>query len=580
MSGCGCGRDGAGCACEGTGAAGVAQHGVYTQPVFSDGQLLCADDLEALVTWARGKHRLHNRYLVGDGIVCGLEVTCSRRAEGSVLVRAGYALDCCGNDIVVPCDLTLDVIELIALLPRDAGCVDPCPPPVQDDKGKGTASGTPPSQPRSYELFVEYTEIPGDLMAPYSTGEASSRACQPTRIREGYRFGVRCARPPGKASDDLIGALGSCAAVKDRLDQVEKAGQTAGSLIGRSQEEALPEPPPDEELQAAREALAAGPDLQRAVQVAGMALRLAAAGRGDTAREVLDEVRAALDPVRDAAARTPSGDPLASAQVDALAAQVESLAGRLHEPRPTMADRLLVAGAVAGPPVTESLRSVVLDARDWALCWMEQRPGTRCDAERTLLRLAVPRDDDPEALRRAAEGVATAIRGILLDCLCSAVSPPCRPCDDPALVLAVVTVANCEVVEVCTAGRRHAITGPALRYWLPFEAVERALAKVCCGDGAPSTLLGLLEEARTTLQAALTERLKPPPRVPSAAQSPAAAGTADAAPAPADNTTQGDGHPPSVKQQRLVTMLNSQVQTLQARVRKLELAAARDGDHG
>ena len=113
--GCGCGQSGgsgSGCGC--APRAGVVRDGAFTRPTFFDGQLLCADDLQALAAYTRAKQRLHNRYLAGAGVVCGLEVVCSKAQRGSVIVQAGYALDCCGNDIVVPCDQTVDINELVA----------------------------------------------------------------------------------------------------------------------------------------------------------------------------------------------------------------------------------------------------------------------------------------------------------------------------------------------------------------------------------------------------------------------------------------------------------------------------------
>jgi len=47
------------------------------------------------------KRRLTNRHMFGPGVVCGLEVDCDPCRPGWLKVSSGYALDCCGNDIVV-----------------------------------------------------------------------------------------------------------------------------------------------------------------------------------------------------------------------------------------------------------------------------------------------------------------------------------------------------------------------------------------------------------------------------------------------------------------------------------------------
>src|SRR5690242_1272175 len=47
------------------------------RPRFFAGQLLTEDDLNRLDDYVVAKNRLHNRYLVGWGVACGLEVVCS-----------------------------------------------------------------------------------------------------------------------------------------------------------------------------------------------------------------------------------------------------------------------------------------------------------------------------------------------------------------------------------------------------------------------------------------------------------------------------------------------------------------------
>ena len=82
-----------------------------------------------LTGYVTAKDRLHNRYLFGAGVVCGLRVTCDPCGGGTVSVQPGYALDCCGNDLVLACPATLDINTMIrdlraARLGKDCG--DPC----------------------------------------------------------------------------------------------------------------------------------------------------------------------------------------------------------------------------------------------------------------------------------------------------------------------------------------------------------------------------------------------------------------------------------------------------------------------
>ncbi len=82
------------------------------RPRFFAGQLLTDDDLRRLDHYIVAKNRLHNRYLHGTGVVCGLEVVCSA-CDDTVTVRPGFAIGPCGEDIVVCKDTSVDVGELI-----------------------------------------------------------------------------------------------------------------------------------------------------------------------------------------------------------------------------------------------------------------------------------------------------------------------------------------------------------------------------------------------------------------------------------------------------------------------------------
>ena len=104
------------------------------RPRFFAGQLLTDEDLQRLDHYITAKNKLHNRYLIGWGVACGLEVVCNA-CDGTVTVRPGYALSPCGDDIVVCADAPVDVCSMIQKcrkkMPRDCqptqpGAVDPC----------------------------------------------------------------------------------------------------------------------------------------------------------------------------------------------------------------------------------------------------------------------------------------------------------------------------------------------------------------------------------------------------------------------------------------------------------------------
>ena len=61
------------------------------RPRYFAGQLLTDEDLRRLDHYIVAKNRLHNRYLHGTGVVCGLEVVCNP-CDPTVTVRTGFAL--------------------------------------------------------------------------------------------------------------------------------------------------------------------------------------------------------------------------------------------------------------------------------------------------------------------------------------------------------------------------------------------------------------------------------------------------------------------------------------------------------
>jgi DNA-binding beta-propeller fold protein YncE len=83
---------------------------------YFDGKFLTERDFTAEQAYLTGKHRLHNTFLHGFGTVCGLKVSqhpnpaCRHQF---VVLSPGLAIDCCGNEIVVPEEITVDIRQLI-----------------------------------------------------------------------------------------------------------------------------------------------------------------------------------------------------------------------------------------------------------------------------------------------------------------------------------------------------------------------------------------------------------------------------------------------------------------------------------
>src|SRR5215471_1422070 len=126
---------------------------------FFAGQLLTEADLNNEQSYWLAKSRLHNRYLVGWGVVCGLQVVCSE-CDGWVTVKSGYAIDPCGNDIIVCSDQNFNVLKAIQACctssPQTANCS-----PVRYN---------PPAEcqntPQHWCVTIEYQEQQSRMVTP------------------------------------------------------------------------------------------------------------------------------------------------------------------------------------------------------------------------------------------------------------------------------------------------------------------------------------------------------------------------------------------------------------------------------
>src|ERR1700757_1973499 len=147
----------------------------FERPRFFCGQLLNDKDLDSAMQYVIDKNKLHNRYLVGNGVVCGLGVYCDPCDCTSVTIEAGYAIDCCGNDIVLCQAATFNVIQYIntCFPSQQPACNDKIqPPPPGCDQ-----------QPKEYCLVLSYAETPVKPVTVLNRSNGcSTNACEPSRI--------------------------------------------------------------------------------------------------------------------------------------------------------------------------------------------------------------------------------------------------------------------------------------------------------------------------------------------------------------------------------------------------------------
>jgi hypothetical protein len=137
---------------------------------FFAGQLLTEADLNNEQSYWLAKSRLHNRFLHGWGVVCGMQVVCSE-CDGWVTVKTGYAVDPCGNDIIVCTDTPFNVVKAIQ---------DCCMPTKQTVNCSPLRSASSPNCQdivQTWCIAIQYQEQPSRLVTPLVPAPPQSTTC-------------------------------------------------------------------------------------------------------------------------------------------------------------------------------------------------------------------------------------------------------------------------------------------------------------------------------------------------------------------------------------------------------------------
>jgi hypothetical protein len=196
----------------------------FERPNYFCGHLLTDTDLSKEQQYVVEKHKLYNRALHGSGVVCGLRLTCDDQC-GGLLIDKGYAIDDCGNDLVVCDPLRFDVLAKL----KEKGYVlvgepcDPCKPPEKQPDC---------DYPQCFYVAICYQEEPGDFTTPFVSGCGPGLTeCEPTRIREGVWFDVLDELPKqGGWLEDLKERLEGCFCIFTK-GAFANAVQTYGSTL-------------------------------------------------------------------------------------------------------------------------------------------------------------------------------------------------------------------------------------------------------------------------------------------------------------------------------------------------------------
>jgi len=140
---------------------------------FFYGKLLSVDDFQTEQDYFRKKNRLLNRSLEGSGIIHGLEVSNIESVNNgiSLQITAGYALDSCGDLIVVENDTTVTI-----------------PTQLTDE---------------TLYLSIHYLECNKDRVASISESSNCEEHCCYNRISEIYEFKIGN-KPPAENNNDAV----------------------------------------------------------------------------------------------------------------------------------------------------------------------------------------------------------------------------------------------------------------------------------------------------------------------------------------------------------------------------------------
>jgi hypothetical protein len=403
----------------------------------------------------------------------------------------------------------------------------------------GNAATQKPDPARRYCLYINYCEQPSDPVSPYATdAPCSSGTCEPTRIREGFTFELRC--PPACEPDPAIcsrfwNCVGDPTALqKATIDcsflcrYAQRLGAAAGELrddpaltindytafFKRLSEHS-------EGLESALEEFAAieGEHIDAAIvdavleRVANLAAGVARYSVQGNVRKELSEkndsswhlaitrLQMARKRINAEVIRRAFPTTLRRGYATALMEITGQLAGA-HSSREsserilvapefkTMSMKFMAAGVAYTPAFHVLLAESLQSLKQWLQNLLQQSQGlTICnllaEVDAVLLPSTAPATDTSLSGATSivsAEGVLCRIvQQYLRNCFCNALMPACPPCDDPGVLLACLTVKDCCVKDICNLEREFVISPAAVRYWIPeIQRMGDAIEKWCC----------------------------------------------------------------------------------------------------
>lgn len=141
---------------------------------YFHGELLGVHHFQMEQDYFNRKRWLVNRLGLGEGVLCGLNVT---EKDGEVCISPGVAIDALGREIIVPEVVSLD------------------PWAVTDECGKPLADKLKDTEEHTVHICLAYHECAADYQPVLVTDCNTREQCTPSTIVESYRLLVREGEP-------------------------------------------------------------------------------------------------------------------------------------------------------------------------------------------------------------------------------------------------------------------------------------------------------------------------------------------------------------------------------------------------
>lgn len=441
----------------------------FTRPRFFAGQLLTDTELTALSAYTIDKNRLHNRYLHGAGVVCGMAVECDGCGPG-VVVQPGYALDQLGNDVVLPNAAAVDVLALIEAC-RQQDKVADCDPPRWP-----TAQGCEEDE-KSYCLWVRYAEQTGRLVTPIGGPARPTCGCSTSRTT-GSSSGCGCGASttrtttrPSTASSGGCGCGGSRATTTHTTVSRSGSGCGCGGSSG-SATSSIAQP------------RASGTDCEPS-RISEL-VDFGVAQIECSCDESLSDRLAGTFPVKVA---------------ECIKAIRPVLSNGLTKRMQTHALSAVTGGSLGASDgsAREAICTLYGNVAD---LYRRDPLRTQCVLPAELSSIDCspqgPNETDAHYQQRLQAAALALLQLVLLylrDCICAKVLPPCPDGCDDRVMLACVTVRDGSVVRICNlACRRYAGSFVSREYWMPIGPVLSWLAALVCCFPLPTRRLARVDD--------------------------------------------------------------------------------------